>query len=484
MKRFICLLTAIAMLTGILASCAESGGSETLPAPDAATASDTPAATVAEETTRDSLPELDFGGEEINILYWSDANNNEFFVEDTNGTDINDVVYKRNENVQERFDFEFAWNGQIGNKANLSKFVSYIRAGIDSGEPLEIIAGHSMVMGAVASSGYLQGLADSEYIDLDQPWWPKDLVENSTVGGDIYFVSGDISLNTLLGMEGLFFNKKMTESNLYDHVHNKKWTLDKMFEESANSYKDTNGDGKTEDDIYGYVSYSGMVNAIFVGCGIRFTDKDADGKLILADSYVSEKTQTLLEKYNSLFKNENAWFYASAWSKAAESFREERTLFTMASVRFTVNELINADVTYGILPAPLYDEDQESYHTLMANTYTMYGIASNAEPDRPAAVIEAMASEGYYTVTPVVFEVALKARYSDDSADAMMFDILRETTVMEIGLVFSDQIASGMPSKALFTMVNAGRSDWMSYMKTYENIVKRSLIELNDSFKK
>ncbi len=483
MKRIICALLALMMLGGVLVACAEPGEVDTTTADPSASNTDAPATTVADETTRDSLPELNFGGEEIAILYWSDANNNEFFVEQTDGTDINDVVYKRNQNVQERLGFKFAWNGQEGDKGNLNKFVNYIRNGIDSGEKLEIIAGHSMVMGAVASSGYLQNLADAPYINLQAPWWPKDLVKNSTIGGNIYFVSGDISLNTLLGMEGLFFNKSMTQSNLYNYVHDKKWTLDAMFEESKNSYKDTNGDGKTEDDTYGYVTYSGMVNAMFIGNGIRITDQDADGKIMISDTYVSEKTQGLLEKINGLLKNENAWFYASSWGKTATIFSEGRSLFTMASVRFTVNELSNSGVTYGILPAPLYDEDQESYHTLMANTYTMYGISVNANAEHPAAVIEAMASEGYYTVTPVVFEVALKARYSDDSQDAMMFDVLRESTVMEIGLVFSDQLG-GIPSKALFTMVNGGRSDWMSNMKVSEKKLAGDLKKLNDSFAK
>ncbi len=481
MKRIICALLALMMLAGALVACAEPGETETTTAEPSVSNTEAPATTVIEETTRDTLPELDFGGEEIGILYWSDANNNEFFVEQTDGTDINDVVYKRNENVQKRLGFKFAWNGQEGDKGNLNKFVNYIRNGIDAGEKLEIIAGHSMVMGAVASSGYLQNLSNAPYIDLDSPWWPKDLVNNSTIGGNIYFVSGDISLNTLLGMEGVFFNKDMTQSNLYDHVHNKKWTLDKMFEESRNSYKDATGDGKTEDDTYGYVTYSGMINAMFIGNGIRFTDKDPDGKIIVSETYVSEKTQGLLEKINGLLKNENAWFYASSWGKTSNIFSEGRTLFAMASVRFTVNELSNSSVTYGILPAPMYNEDQESYHTLMANTYTMYGIAINCSAEHPAAVIEAMASEGYYTVTPIVFEVALKARYSDDSQDALMFDVLRESTVMEIGLVFSDQL-SGVPSKALFTMVNNGQSNWMSNMARSEKKLAVDIQNLNASF--
>ncbi len=480
-SSLLALILALLMLMPCFAACADNGDGEKTDAPVGAVTTADPNVSVEEETTRDSLPELDFGGDEINILYWEDANNNEFYVEETDGTDINDVLYRRNENVQSRLNFKFAWNGQKGAKTNQDIFVTYVRTGIDSGENIEIIAGHSMVMGAIATEGYLQNLDDVEYIDLDAPWWPRDLVENSTIHGNIFFVSGDISLNTLLGMEGMFFNKDMTESNLYDHVHNNTWTIEQMFAESKNSYRDAMGDGKSADDTYGFVTYSGMINALCIGMGIRITDKDADGMIKISDTYVSEKTQGLLELLNNHLYNENAWYYTSSWNNAAEIFSEGRTLFTMASVRFTVNQLVGSDVRYGILPAPLYNSDQDSYHTLMANTYTMYSISINCkDTTRPGAVIEAMASEGYYTVTPVVFEVALKARYSDDSADAMMFDVLRESVVMEIGLVFSDVIGD-LPSKALFTLVNNKKSDWMSYMKQYEKKINNYLKDLNES---
>lgn len=481
--RITAALLALLMLSSLFVACAETQGGETTTEGAAAT-------TVGEvvdttpETTRDTLPELDYGAEDVHILYWENANNNEFYVEQTDGTEINDVVYRRNSNVQERLNITFVWNGQKGGKSNLESFVTYVRTGIDSGDKVEIIAVHSMVMGAVAADGYLQDLNEVEHINLDAPWWPEDLVKNSTIHGNTFFVSGDISLNTLLGMEGMFFNKDMTESNLYEYVHNKEWTLDRMFEESKNSYKDATGDGKSIDDTYGFVTYSGMVNALCIGMGIRITDKDEEGMITISDTYVSEKTQSMLEVLNTRLYNENGWYYTSGWNNAATVFSEGRTLFTMASVRFTVNELTGSDVTYGILPTPLYSADQETYHTLMANTYTMYGIAEGAQDtSRLGAVIEAMASEGYHTVTPVVFEVALKARYSDDSADAMMFDILRETVVMEIGLVFSDQIG-GIPSKALFTLVNNKSSDWMSYMKSYEKKIDNYLKALNSSFDK
>ena len=118
MKNFrslICAALAILMLVPLFASCAETAGSEeTTEAGAVASTTLGEQASTTPETTRDTLPELDFGGEDVHILYWENANNNEFYVEQTDGTEINDVVYRRNENVQERLGFNFVWNGQKG----------------------------------------------------------------------------------------------------------------------------------------------------------------------------------------------------------------------------------------------------------------------------------------------------------------------------------------------------------------------------------
>lgn len=61
-----------------------------------------------------------------------------------------------------------------------------------------------------------------------------------------------------------------------------------------------------------------------------------------------------------------------------------------------------------------------------------------------------------------------------------MFDILRGSTVFEIGLVFSDQL-DGIPSKALFTLVNNKSADWMSYMAKKKSTLESRIKTLNDA---
>lgn len=437
---------------------------------------------------RDTLPDdLDFNGSKVKILYWSDVNNAEFNIGEQSGELVNDAIYKRDSNVKNRLNVEFEWNGQPGNKSNLSSFVQYVQKSVAAGDgDVEIVATHSMVMGALAAAGLMQDLLVSEYLDFSMPWWPEDLINNSTVRGKLYFASGDISLNTLLGMIGMFFNKDMAESDFYSYVDNGTWTLDKMIAETTNVYFDQNGDSvKDKSDRYGYVTYSGMINPIFVGMGMRFVTKTPDGEIALSETYGSEKTHSLLGKIVNQLYNTNDWNYLPKIDDCTEIFIEGRSLFYMASVRLTINNLADSNLlNYGILPNPKYDENQKDYHTLMANTYSMYGICSTVtESDMHSAVIEAMASEGYRVVTPAVFETALKLRYSNTDNDSRMFDILRKTSIMEIGLIFSDQLG-GLPSKGLFSQVDKRSTDWISYLKSQSTSINNLLKILNASFDK
>lgn len=485
-SRRICFFLALTMAAAVMTACV--GGGREKGDTTQTTGGEVTTETLSEPIgkTDDNLPDdLDYGNAEVKILYWSDVLNAEFDIKEQSGSLMNDAVYRRDLNVQERLGVKFVWNGQPGNKSNLAKFQQYIQNSVAAGEGnIEIVATHSMVMGALAVSGLMQDLLQTEYLDFDMPWWPGDLISNSTVRGKLYFASGDISLNTLLGMQGLFYNKDMARSDLYSYVDEGSWTLEKMIEETEGVYIDLNGDGiKNADDKYGYVTYSGMINPLFVGMGIRFVTKTAEGEIALSDTYGSEKTQGLLEKVIGRLYNTSDWVYYPKIDDCTAVFVNRRSLFYMASVRLTVNSLIEAeDLKYGILPNPKYNENQENYHTLMANTYTMYGICITVnETDMHSAVIEAMASEGYREVTPAVFETALKLRYSNTDNDSRMFDILRQTVIMETGLIFSDQLG-GLPSKGLFSRVDNRSADWMSYMQSQSKSIKNYLTILNAAF--
>lgn len=437
------------------------------------------------------LGDLDYTDQKVHILYWTGTQNDEFNIEKTTGNSINDSIYKRDMKVQDQLNIEIVWEGIPGAKGNLSSYKQYVQTNNqDNDGSLEIITAHSMVMGAVAVDGLCRNLHDAKYIDWNAKWWPQDLINNATINDTLYFCTGDISNNLLLAMEGMFYNKGLTESNLYSYVDSYTWTIDKMIDETENMYDDigTAPGKKDNGDKYGYATYGGMINPMFIGMGIRITTSDNENGLVLDESYVSEKSENIMKKLNGLFHVDNDWYYVGdgAFDDSADIFKEGRSLFYMASVRLTLNKLSDVStMKYGILPAPMYNSEQKAYHTLSANTYSMYAVVSSVkdeEFDKCSAVIELLAYESYNTVTPIVFESTLKARYSDDDNDSRMFDILRETLVIELGLVYSDMIHDGIPSKGLFTLVGKNVSSWMVFMNGKIPVINQNLATINKSF--
>ena len=98
------------------------------------------------------------------------------------------------------------------------------------------------------------------------------------------------------------------------------------------------------------------------------------------------------------------------------------------------------DVDYGVIPMPKYNTDQKEYRTTITNLYSLYTVfagSTKEQANRAGAVLECLASEGYRTVSPMVFEVCLKVRYANDSDSGKMYDIIHDGVVFDIGRVFS-----------------------------------------------
>ena len=89
------------------------------------------------------------------------------------------------------------------------------------------------------------------------------------------------------------------------------------------------------------------------------------------------------------------------------------------------------DDDYGIIPYPLWDEEQEDYITMIANgaAFVCVPITVTAGGfDRldniVSATLEAMAIEAYRSVTETFYELALKGAYTRDDVAADMIDMI------------------------------------------------------------
>ncbi len=491
-SRIIIALLILAMTLPMVLSCAETGqtGETTAPAETEAPGSGA-AETTAEDTlfAKSDIPEdLRFDGTTVNILYWDDVPNVEFFVEDQTGEAVNDAIYKRNAKIQEQFGVTLEFTGTPGNNSNQSAFVNACVNSTQSGaDAYDLFCGYTMTGATLMTEGVTQDLTDYEVMEFDKPWWPKSLISKATIRDGIYFASGDISTNFIHMMYLVMFNKdmlsdfhNMSADVLYDLAYNGEWTLDKFIEFTDGVYLEQDGDNTaSEGDRYGVVVTNVHFDPFYAGSGLTTVEVDGDGNLVLSADLFSQKTVDLLEKLcNLLHTSGNAYI-----KKSEPIFAAGQALFLVDRPYVITRSLVDTGFNFGILPIPKYDTDQEEYRTCLGFGYTMYMLSTAApDPEAAAATLELMAYQSYLNVTPALFEESMKLRYADQSDDAFMFDLIREAVDIDIARLFTNELEKMSYSIFRNAVNNNGAGSYISQQKAYEKNLSRMLTKINESF--
>ena len=494
MKRIICLLLIITMLIPFAVSCAETGVEDTT----AAAVTETPEASAEEAVTTQDLGFYDnpvpepvrFDGEVIKFLYWSDVENPEFFVEDQNGEAVNDAIWSRNIKVEEQLGVKLEFTGTPGNNKNQKDFISKCINSTQSGaDAHDFFCGYSMTGAPLMCEGIAQNLAGYEIIDFDKPWWPASLISKATIKDGIYFASGDISTNFLYMMYCCAFNKDLfvdvhtTDSKvLYDLVDDQQWTLDKLIEYSTGVYRDNDGDSQigTGDRLGFFLCGEVHYDAFYTGCDLYTVVPAEDGTVRLSDDLFSEKTQNVLDKLCAFMHTSG-----DAYLSTTNIFTTNQAIFTIDRAQITTKKLTNATFTYGILPVPKYDTEQTDYYTCMAFPFTTYVLSTaSTHSEAAAATLELMAYHSYISITPALFEEAMKIRYADQSEDSRMFDIIRESVVIDIGRLLTTKLENLSYSLFRNALAKNQAGSWASMKNANTKLFNRKIDDINKDLQK
>ena len=472
-------LLALLAASAAFASCG--GDTDTTTASDS-TAAVTETATETEMMQPDLPDTLDYGGETVNIVTNPRVLLPEFNFTEETGDVVSDALYESSRAVSERLNITFAPHEIASSNSLQRDYVSAISTSVMAGDAAyDIICGYSMCFPTLSADGYLHDLLSTEYIDLDKPWWGQRLREQTTVNGNLYFATGDISNQLLYNMVVMFFNKQiLADYNLespYELVDNNQWTIDKMAEMCKGVYTDLNSNGEPDgDDRTGFCSSPVFTDAYWFSAGLNYTEIGADGVPVLSDDIESQKASDLVDKLQNYFHNSGNDLTTSG----VGSFKNGTQLFHSDELLMAAYEYRDVTFEYGVVPIPTFSEEDE-FSTVASFTYTLYGIPTDIQDTAmSSAVMEAMAYEGWRTVTPAVFETAMKVKYTSDNDSIRMLDLIRASMNFDFGRVFNSMLDS--LTFTMFRNAVTNKENWASSVKSNLPKIEKKLEKLLESY--
>ena len=488
------LLLAALLTAPVCASCADT------PAADSAdtTAAVTEAQTAAETADpndrtqiKDKLPDdLDFDGRTFTVFISCPSDQNDFLggVEEQTGELVEDAVYNRNASVEERLNIELVYNPRTElTGGTLDAAVLKLLMAGDSSQ--DLFAGQQYGMAKLLTSGGFVTAEDLGYIDLEQPWWWKDYMDELTLGNSgHYFLVGDYFIESLRFTRAVLYNKDLyaqyydNGDALYDLVLNGKWTIDVMAECAKNVYVDLNNNGVTdEEDQLGFISWLKLASTdpFVYSTDISYTKRDKDGYLTL--DMISDDAVTLCEKLVDFFWQPGSYDGCTSDEQQASLFSSGRALF-MGNANLKTAELLREmKDAFGILPYPKFDEEQKEYRSLVHDAGLIGAVnGCSGNLDMAGAVLEALCAETYRSVTPVWYETALKIKYTRDDISAQMIDLIHDS--ITTNFIYAYNYALSDIGLQYRTLITNNSTDYVSRVEKQLKAAEKSLKELTDVF--
>ena len=452
MKNFISLSLALILAVLSLLSCSDKGNakSETDPvestqqsASNTESESETEAEKTVTDTVREKYSSYSYDGYEYKVLAPSPnahfaydevgADVNEVWVEESDGTPLNDAIFARNLATEDLLGIKvtpiFADNDEIIR----NQVQTEVTAGTTD---YDTVLNRMDYIGPQAESGLYLNLMD--HLDTSNPWWDKNIVETFTMfNSKLYWITGDINVFDDFAVEVLFTNKSILEQNgfelPYKDVLEGKWTIDRMYQIAKACEKDLDGDGKMTvgKDVIGHIEGNDHIKHWIYAMGEKSCDIDKDGNLevnILTESHISA-VDTLFN-----YMVEKQMTYTANWDQFFKG-----TVVFCGNMLGPINSLREMEDDFGVIPMAKKNEEQENYGHYVSNGWTTaYAVPmTNKDPDRTGIILEVLCGFSTDTVRSALYDVLFAAKLVRDTESVEMLDIIFDTKSYDWAVDFS-----------------------------------------------
>ena len=436
----------------------------------------------------DDLGEFDFDNYQFTVLLRVTPFH--FDIQEETGDLIDDALYRRNRKVEERFNFKFkeVVTENITTTEVPDTGKKSILAGDNAYDIMLIRCPHAYEF---AMEGLLHPITLLPHINIDKPYWDKDLTASWSVANRMFFAAGAYDLSLYSAIAALLFNKEivaeLNTENLYDLVKEGKWTFDKFEEIAKSAKKDLNGDGAfDENDRWGLIHERNVLaNYFTIGGGVKSIDKNSEDIPYVAaldEKFINvwDKMIEVTLRSEICYPSPVPWEFDSTYLR--DMFINGNSLF-FGSVFGILPVLRAMDTDFGILPYPKYDENQNKYYSILVwNETTSIPVTAGEEAlERTGVILEALAAESAKNVVPVYYDIALKTKFARDDESAEMLDLIFANRVFDWGTTIWD----GFIRNGVFVNIYAKRPEALvSELEKMQPKIQKEIDKLIEAFEK
>ncbi len=339
-------------------------------------------------------------------------------------------------------------------KCTYGKFYSTYQAAMLSGEKVADVLSPTMYeVGAFISGGLLTDVSKVPNLHLDKEYWNPNFIQQTKIKGKSYTIN--TSLNShLFSSTAIYFNKSvlkdigMKDTDLYNMVKKKEWTIDKFIELAKKAKKDIDGTaGYGANDRYGFAAPNWAKSlGLFMGSGINMLKENNGTVQFNFKPTKTGKANTEAIQYLNKLKQvcvngdiSNPVASNQAWTVAVDQFTSDKALFFLQMAGTVANpevssKFLNMKSDYGILPVPNAKVGDTYHNEVDWNTSAWIIPVTNKDLSKTGIILEALAYHSYYDYSPV-YNTEWCDKYLRDDESAEMLSIIQKTPMYDLALL-------------------------------------------------
>ncbi len=445
MKRILSLILVACMLLGtlMLVGC---------PAPDDGTTTTTKpnGSEGTPSAWKDSLDteaiKADIAGETLTISAF-ETYDYEIFAEEDSKDALDQLIYKRNKKIEERFGITIATKITTATgKTDQSSHFEYAKRELQSREPeFDLLMMMAYQSGKLIASGhYRDWRSNVPYAKDDilagSEWWPSEMNRSITIKGRQFLAFSDMCITAIDLAYGMLFNQTLMTNNnvmenynaahntsyetIYDMVDAGAWTLDVLIAMTKDFWIDneadqTNSGVVDQGDVIGFYGDRGNgLDSFTFSFGFSYIMNDGVSDPTIwsmpatFDTAVTKLTNLFYETKGATLGGMQKPTFTLDPMEGTAFFAQGNALFKNSSLSQVMSSTVKGMTNnYGLLPYPKLDADQVQYLTGTSDNVSVLSIpwyVTKKKLRMAGAVTVALSAETNKSINYTYYEMIVK----------------------------------------------------------------------------